>query len=394
MAAEWQRVAKLDEVLQRVTGYENKQRLRSDIADLFKRFFGLQPQYQTFSTYGRSTTLFFLSGTVPCTIQGTTYNIPVTIYFDPPYPRQAPRCFVTPAEGMAINQSHENVNASANGVITLPCLSNWSQYNSTLTNVVETMAYVFSQKSPVYATTGAPRSQQQQQQQQQPAFQGTQGYASGTPIAVATPIVQPTQATPVVRAQPVTPQVDPRQAAIQELTEQARARWPVVVGEIVEDINGQQRKKVDLQEHADVVAAELKSLQEKVNSNREKQQELEAMARDLQAFVEAHAGREPNPDDVADELDPESKNVLDLLSEELAIEEYLMSLDQLLEARQISMDTFLTEVREQSREQFKLKYQRQKAARAVRAAAQARATGQPIPQAQVVSVPQRIAVAA
>jgi ESCRT-I complex subunit TSG101 len=392
--AHMQRQQKLDEVLMSVHNYNDPARLRRDVSTLLQSHNSLMPQYQTFQANGRSVSLFYLSGTLPCVIAGNTYNIPVTIYFDPPYPHQAPRCFVTPTSGMAVNQGHPNIGEG--GIVHLPCLSNWGPHRSTLHEIVQSMIAAFSAKSPVYATTGA------QPPPQQRPVQGYHGQQA--PAVQATPTVQ---ATPVVRAQPVasvtatTPSqpgsyITEQERTIRNLTEKAKERWPVIVGGIVEDINDQQKKKADLQEHVELVKAELQSLKEKTQSNKEKLIELEAAEKDLQAFVDANVGKKLNPDAPIDELDEESRNVLELLSEELAMEEYMLSLDELLENKKIDMDTFLGEVRDVSREQFKLKYQRKKASNAVRAAAGAQAIGSsplPVPVAKVVAQ-QRVAVAA
>merc|ERR1712039_951244 len=67
--------------------------------------------------------------------------------------------------------------------------------------------------------------------------------------------------------------------------------------------------------------------------------------------------------------DPDSEQALESLAEELALEELLVSLDDLFAAQKISLDDFLREVRDVSRRQFIVRAQRLKSASVAAAAA-------------------------
>jgi ESCRT-I complex subunit TSG101 len=350
-----QRLAKLNEVMRRLPNeYQNRQRLQQDLTGLLSTYQSLSPDTNTFSGQGRTVTLFYLSGVIPISYSGSTYNIPVTIYFDPPYPNQPPRCFVTPSAGMALKPNHPNVDNG--GMVYLPYLSSWNSRSSSLTELVQTIASAFSAAPPVHSTASA--------QPPRPAAQAT---PAGYPVAKATPLVS--HAQPAGQLQPP---LSEKQRAVQALTAEAKSRWPNVVGEVVDDLNAQLNKKFELEGHAEKVEAEINLLKEAVDANTTKEQELCAIETELQAFVLEHVGKEPDPDSLAEDLDSNSKLVLETLSEELALEEYRLALDLLLETHKISMEDFLKEVRDASREQFKLKYSRQKAAEAVQTAAAAR----------------------
>jgi len=138
--------------------YQNKNRLKSDVASLLQSCRTLQPQLGNFSGGGRSVTLFYLYGVLPINYSGSTYNIPVTIYFDPPYPRQPPRCFVTPTTGMALKTSHANVDAG--GMVYVPYLAEWNESRSTIPELIGILSSTFAAAPPVYATNSAPRPAQ------------------------------------------------------------------------------------------------------------------------------------------------------------------------------------------------------------------------------------------
>lgn len=382
------RIAKLDEVLRNLPSqYSNRGRLRTDVADLLRTCATLQPSLQTFSSGGRSVTLFYLSGVMPICYNSSTYNIPVTVYFDPPFPAQAPRVFVTPTSGMAVRPNHANVDAG--GMVYIPYLTNWNA-RSTLAEMIATIASVFSAAPPVYATAGAPA--------QTPVAQATvvaapAAYLAGRlstgpqlgqaihPVA-ALPVVQ---ARPVVEARPVVQArpVSEKEQALQAVTEQAQQRWPQLVKPLHDEMGKQLQRKVDLEFQATKVDEELKVLKAQIETNARHEAELNSMEAELRGYVEAHAGEEPDPDKLRDHMDLETQQVLDCLAEELALEELLVAFDELLAGRKIGIDDFMREVRDVSRRQFMCRVQRQKAAAAVAAA-----NGEPLaPDVRSIAAP-------
>lgn len=371
------RTAKLDEVMRHLPNtYQDRPRLRNDITQLMQNVPSLTPEHGTFSGGGRTVTLFYLAGVLPISYGGSTYNIPVTIYFDPPYPRQAPRCFVTPTTGMALKSGHPNVDQG--GMIYMPYLSTWSTNGqSTLAELMTVIASAFSAQPPVYSTAAAAQPAQPQAIPNRP--QASQGYPVAVAKAVAVPAVATATAVPVAGRPAPTRQ----EQAVTSLTREAQARWARALEPIISDINAQNKRKVELQTQVDKVDAEVTRLEATARESQAKESELRGIEEQLQTFVEAHAGKEPDPDKLKDDVDQDSRLVLELLSEEQALEEFLVALDDLLEARKISMDDFLREVRDASREQFKLRVQRQKAANTVRQAAAA--AGVPVPAVAVAA---------
>jgi len=108
--------------------------------------------------------LVTFSGTLPIQYKGATYNIPITLYVVPGYPRQPPLAYVTPTADMAIKPNHQHV--GNDGMCYMPILSAWQQspyaQSNNLTNVAMELQGLFAKMPPVFA-----KQQQQQQQQQQ-----------------------------------------------------------------------------------------------------------------------------------------------------------------------------------------------------------------------------------
>lgn len=353
------RVAKLEEVLRQVPyQYQNKERLRQDVSALLRTCSTLTPQTGTFAGQGRQVTLFHLYGVLPITYNGATYNIPVTMYFDPPYPKQPPRCFVTPTSGMELKKSHPHVDQG--GMIYIPYLSSWNERSSSLTELVTFLKSIFSIQPPVHSTAAGSR----------PAA-----------AAKAPPIVQAVPVAAHVVAQPVTPVLVSRSAKeglVQSATQKLESRWRSVLGPLVADVNVQLEQRVELEAGAKKVNEAIVDLQAELERKAQQQKDLVVVETKLRAFIEANAGREPDPDDLRNSADPDTQQVLDCLAEEIALEELLMALDELLDARKISIEDFLREVRDVARRKFLCQVQRQKAAASVAASSGGVAAAVPV----------------
>jgi len=402
------RVAKLDQVLREVPyQYQNKSRLRSDVAQLLQTCKTLQPQTGTFQGSGRQVHLFYLYGVVPITYHGSTYNIPVTIYFDPPYPKQPPRCFVTPTAGMALKPNHNHVDGG--GMVYLPYLQNWSESTSQLPQLVSTMASVFSTSPPVHSTTSQQRPTQAEQAAQ-PAgqgplsgvlgFLGLGGQQSSTPAA-ATPVATP--ATPVVTAVPVPKPAQPvatviattvhrenKDDVMKAVSKTMKDRWPGIVEPLTKELKEQMERKEELETASRRLQQEEQRLKDAVVQVQRQSSELQSTEGELETFIQAECGRENfDPDAFLESMDPDRRQVLDCLSEELSYEELLMALDELLAEKKIGVEDFMREVRDVSRQQFMCKMKRKKAEKAVNAAnGVEEATAAPtVPVAKAVAMP-------
>lgn len=352
------RLYQLDQILADLPRqYEGRDRIRADLHSVFRFVYTLQPKTETFSGAGRSATLFFLTGVLPVTFKGASYNIPVTIYFDPPYPKSAPRCFVTPTDNMAITANHPSVDQG--GMYYSPMLSAWNERASNLTDLVSHMISSFSASPPVHATQSHPERRSQQSASQRPPVAGGEYFGRLDDVASANPVAQPVGA-PFGAAE--------RHVLIQRTTQALKDRWPVVIGKIVSEVNGQIDKRNELKTQVQQLQQDLADLKLRAREQETQVKEMETAEADLTAFIEANEGRDPEPEHLKKQLDPNSRLVLDMLAEELALDEFLAALDGLLAARRVSIDDFLREVRDTSRRKFMCCEQRKKAEAAVWAA--------------------------
>mmetsp|Transcript_58637 Transcript_58637/g.113127 ORF Transcript_58637/g.113127 Transcript_58637/m.113127 type:complete len:384 (+) Transcript_58637:2-1153(+) len=371
------RLAKLDEVLRRLPArYSEKGRLRNDVAALLRQCQTLQPVVGTFSSGGRSVCLFYLHGVLPINYNGASYNIPVTIYFDDHYPKVPPRCFVTPSEGMALKPQHSMVDSG--GMVYLPYLSNWSPHSS-LAELITLITSAFSAQPPVYAKPQTPAQQPDAasalwqlgsaalgglfgggQTQSQPAGRPQMA----RPVAVAKP-AQPQQPVATVTAVPVAR--NPKEQQQMEITQALRDRWRFVVEPLVDDINQQNKLHVDLENAVHAVRKDINELKQEADQIVQQEAELREAEGRFSAFIEANNGREMDPDTLRDEVDPDTRQVLDCVSEECALEEFIQALDEMLTERKITTEDFLREIRDVSRRQYMCRQLRQKCTTALAA---------------------------
>lgn len=371
-AATQQRMRKLNDSLQNIPPqYQNRQRLGQDLTQLFRVYSTLQPMTGTFTGGGRSATLFYLYGVLPIQYRGGNYNIPITIYFDPPYPRQAPRCFVTPTDNMAVAPNHPNVNSG--GLFNAPVLQGWNEHSS-LTELISAMVSSFSHVPPVHSTAGGGQARPQQPQTAESGLIGAVSAVSGWfgGAGGGQPPSQPPGTAGVspaahVVAQPVGAGAG-KEALIRKTTHGLKERWPIVLGKIVSEINDQLDKRHELKAQAEKLEHDLADLKIKADQQEEQVRTMEATEAELTAFVQATEGKELDPDDLRNQLDPDSRQVLDNLAEELALDDFLVALDELLAAKKINIDDFVRETREVGRKKFMCMQQRKKSDAAIRAA--------------------------
>ena len=135
--------------------YGNKRRVEDDVNDVLRKYTQLRTsKAQELGTNKRATVLYLI-GTIPVTIQGTVYNIPISVCIPSTYPYTKPEASVKPTDNMSIAPSHPNVDSY--GRIILNYLSTWNP-SSNLVGAIDSMVSAFSLCSPLYAKpkTAAP----------------------------------------------------------------------------------------------------------------------------------------------------------------------------------------------------------------------------------------------
>lgn len=422
----------LENLLRQVPNYENVGRLRTDISQLLVSVRTLRPCVNTFKNNNEQVVLFYLQGTVAINYNGTQYNIPMTIYFDPPFPRRPPRCFVTPTAQMAIKPRHKHVDS--NGMVYLPYLNQWNEHTSKVSELVNIISTTFGLDPPVYSTGAGEnssvrgavaqvaesavsslatsfnnllgRSQPQAafpaqpvvqgtaaQPQTQPAYAQPSGYAQ--PVQQAQPVswgqqqaqgvqgqqpvqyaqpAQPSSSSGTVLAAPRTPSVEERKAAIiAELSQKVHAELTGRVKDRVKEVDleiDQQDKLKSRGEAIDKALSSCESYEESVRANVD---QLEKLKSELNEFIAAQA----EGFDAAKVVEPQdalSKQLLDLICEDASLDDALHVADEAQRNSAIDVDCYLKTVRELSRQQFMCRQLKRKAIRALQAAQATAAT--------------------
>ena len=347
--------AVLEQCLSRIPFYSNVARLRQDIQVLFYNLTNnsLRPNVGVFQTGTGNITLFYLSGVVPITYNGNNYNIPVTIYFDPPYPNQPPRVFVTPTSDMVIKPNHRSVDM--NGRVYLPQLTNWSPYTSNLVELVGILSSVFSAEPPVNSKKPPPA----------PVV------VSAQPVPVAAPTTrQPLEAV-VVGGPTRTDQL------IKSLTVKIRAKLPVKLKAEIDAINEYRTKSAKYSNHTrELEKLERELRRDLVDQCVKKKSEMENLIRSTKTWNDENRVKQLDSDQLDESessgaasaalryLDAESvvgQQVIDLIAEECAIEDLIDSLNEMNRRGKLTMSDLLKEIRSLTRRLFEVKTIRKKA---------------------------------
>jgi len=187
----------------------------------------------------------------------------------------------------------------------------------------------------------------------------------------------PSQSTPVVR-----PQRDQSADLAAAVTAALKERWLVETSALTTELNEQHSRRNELDKASDTLHVEASKLSTTVQQADRQRTDLETAEIEMQKFVQAEACRgEADPDEFLESLDPDRRQVLDCLAEELALDEMLTAFDELLAERKIAVDDFMREVRDVSRRQFMCRMMLQKAVKALDGAS----SGQTVPAATAIT---------
>jgi len=159
----------------------------SHVTNLLLTYRSLLPSPTTLYTPSPQA-LLTLSGTVPITYKGSTYNIPVDLYIPLSYPVSSPRVYVRPTPTMSIKPNHKHVDSE--GLLYTPYLSSWTpSTRPNLDSLVREIRDIFGSEPPVYATpTPGGGGQQQHQQRPQPPSYGSVSSSSSSTTRGATSV--------------------------------------------------------------------------------------------------------------------------------------------------------------------------------------------------------------
>ncbi|KAL0966901.1 hypothetical protein UPYG_G00302010 [Umbra pygmaea] len=97
--------------------------------------------------------LVYLAGTIPVSLEGKIYNIPVCIWLHETHPKNQPRCYVCPSNSMKVNRRCPYVEPT--GLVTLDCLNKWKSGFANLSLLITEMQSAFEKETPLFTTFSA-----------------------------------------------------------------------------------------------------------------------------------------------------------------------------------------------------------------------------------------------
>ncbi|XP_044281656.1 tumor susceptibility gene 101 protein isoform X3 [Varanus komodoensis] len=337
---------------------------------------------------GTSRELMSLTGTIPVSYKGNTYNIPICLWLLDTYPFNPPICFVKPTSTMTIKTGKH---VDANGKIYLPYLHEWKHPLSDLIGLIQVMIVVFGEEPPVFSrpTISAPY----------PSYQATgppnTSYMPGLPSGMSPfppgPLANPsgfpnypypppsgqfpaTTSTPLYPSQPpVTTVGSSRDGTISEDTIRAslisavsdKLRWRMKeeMDRAQAELNALKRTEEDLkkghqklEEMVTRLDQEVAEVDKNIDLLKKKDEELSSALEKMESQSENN-----DIDEVIIPTAPLYKQILNLYAEENAIEDTIFYLGEALRRGVIDLDIFLKHVRLLSRKQFQLRALMQKA---------------------------------
>lgn len=144
----------LHQLLPRLSGiYRDPQRVLRDAESLLSSPLGhhLRPTTEPLLNNDGTATppVLVLSGTLPMTYRGVTYNLPIDMFLPPPYPLRPPTVYVRPVSSMAIRENHRHV--GLDGQVYLPYLHEWRPTSHDLCELAVWMSSTFGSDPPCYA---------------------------------------------------------------------------------------------------------------------------------------------------------------------------------------------------------------------------------------------------
>jgi len=292
---------------------------------------------------GPRETLLQLNGTIPIWYKGSCYNIPLVIWVPLQYPNRPPIPYVTPTQDMRIKDGHKHVDHL--GMIYLPYLHHWSARTSNLLEMVTIISSVFSTDPPVFRVPSGQSANTQTQQQQQ-YQQSPNSYYSASPQQHP----PPRQQTP-----PVDPEVTRRQELISQLTSKLRAQLQdelSLKAMLTEDLVAQETQ---IQQHAKEIDAKLQQMRSQIQTFQQVKQQLQAKNDEIRTWLQQNETRAITVED-ADRLcypkDTWSKQLLECVSLDYAIDDAYYVLDRCLANEKIDLRTYTKQIRNLAHQQF------------------------------------------
>jgi ESCRT-I complex subunit TSG101 len=319
--------------------YTYVQRVKQDVNYLVQSHQTLTPKLGTLTLdNGKRSNLLNLNGTVPMWYRNQQYNIPVQIWIVEMYPHHSPMVYVVPAPNMMIKPQHKHVDSS--GRCYLPYLSEWNNKTSDIVGLVNTLSTIFSNEPPVFEKTQQTVTQSfnsQQNTTQQNVYQNTQ--TSNT--------------TPTNRSFFGIGNLLQSGPSSEELLN-AKVRTKVEL--IQREISGKMEEGLILQSK---LMNHSKALDDGMTQDRIENEQLMNGIKVLRQkesetiqWLKDNEDKQFDIDKVVNATDEQSQQILELMSQDHAMEDAMYYLDKQLEKGGIAVDVYLGQLRELSNKQF------------------------------------------
>lgn len=379
----------LSPLFHRLTGiYRDPQRVLRDAESLLTSPLGhhLRPNTEPLlNNDGTSTPpVLVLSGTLPMTYRGVTYNLPIDMFLPPPYPSRPPTVFVRPVASMAIRENHRHV--GLDGQVYLPYLHEWRPGTHNLSELAVWMSSTFGSDPPCYAK---PRQAASNNKPPSVASSITSSYNSSNSssvdeqrrFAIEKEIAEANLAAEIARkasaeearlekeAKQMKLKHDEQLSSLKAMaTSKAQFRIQQIFDETRVELRKELRDQMLLESSKEKIQQLLKEGEERKTLLKNENINMDSAIQNLEAWVAAleehKKGREEKSSAENEECkidlltiptDTHSAQMLSLSAESAAIDDCIYFLDRALVKGNIPLDVFLKEVRKLSKRQFMAK---------------------------------------
>jgi ESCRT-I complex subunit TSG101 len=144
-----------------------------------------------------------------------------------------------------------------------------------------------------------------------------------------------------------------KREAVQQVLSKTQRALQEFYGKVTTELGEEQEKEVALQAHRKEVLASLTTLKKKKEEVEERVRRVMEMDGGLEKWMAEQASRPVVAvDDLVEAADPPSRQMLELVAQNAAIEDALYHIDKALANNSVDLLVFLKKVRELSREQF------------------------------------------
>ncbi|ELU15363.1 hypothetical protein CAPTEDRAFT_155778 [Capitella teleta] len=384
--------------------YEYADITKRDILNALRSYTDLRPMKDTFIfNDGKRQELLCLTGTIPVSFKGSTYNIPICLWLMTTHPYNPPMVYVRPTATMQIKPGKH---VDTNGKIYLPYLHEWKHPQSDLYGLIQILSIVFGEEPPVFAksSAGPPRPAYPPQSRPNlpypnsggampmptlPASSGNTGYPAnpsypGYPGYPAQ-ATQPSSAYPGYSsagyAQPTATQAPsyggyPSQPAnsttvasgnslsdeqikaslLTAVEDKMRRRLKEIFAQAQAELDVLKKTEEDLQKGKQTLDSMLQKLETEQNEVERNITLLQEKDEELRSSLEKVEGKEDIPiDDIVLPAAPLYRQLLTAFAEEQATADAIYYLGEALRRGVIDLDVFLKQVRGLSRKQFLLR---------------------------------------